>query len=68
MNALRLALGVLLGLLGRGSIVLPVCSLSWPSVTTISPGLTPLVIAVVLPWVSAIVTGRASTVWSLFTA
>jgi hypothetical protein len=47
--------------------LLPVCSLSWPSVTTVSPGLSPLAIDVLLPCATDIVTVRASTVLSDFT-
>src|SRR5262249_53314560 len=52
----------------RASTLVPCCSLSMPSVTTVSPAESPLLIAVSSPSVSRISTGRISTLRSAFTA
>src|SRR5208337_2022660 len=44
----------------------PCCSLSTPSVTTLSPAASPLSIETTSPWVAPTVTGRISTVLSGF--
>ena len=50
-----------------GSTFAPGRRRSWPSVTTISPGLMPSAISVKSPELRVIFTGRSSTVWSAFT-